>query len=186
MPKEKKLRSAHSALHSVEGDSLQHKWWQILPLNTSIEHELRNGDKREPCIVSTPLEALERVKKTFEANFRDPGILVDTDHNSEHEAGSTRAAGWVKALEVREDGLYAQIDFTPYGLSLVGTGEYVSRSPAFTLADRGNGVYEPVELTSLALTNTPAFTTLKVASSPDKDGRYGQNGRYGLYERFKA
>lgn len=145
-------------------EKLQMRWWQIVPADTEIRHEVRSADgEGEPAVVVTPREALERVAETFRREFREPGVLVDTDHASERPEGSTRACGWIKALEVRGDGLYAQIAFTPYGLGLVGDGEYVNRSPAFEVVDRGGGRYEPARLTSLALTNTPAFTNLRVA-----------------------
>lgn len=143
---------------------MQDRWWQILPMDVELRHEIAaEGNKRRPAIIVTPREALERVAKAFRETFREPGVLVDADHASERPEGSTRACGWVKAVELRPDGLYAKIHFTPYGLGLVGGGEYVNRSPAFEVVDLGGGRYEPARLTSLALTNTPAFETLNVA-----------------------
>lgn len=143
--------------------TLQSRWWHIIPVDTEIDHVIRDGERMLPARILTPRAALERVAQAFRETIREPGILVDADHASERPEGSTRACGWVKAVELRADGLYAQIHFTPYGLSLVGGGEYVNRSPAFELVDLGQGRYEPARLTSLALTNTPAFESLTVA-----------------------
>ena len=150
-------------MNDDDTEQMQGRWWQILPVDTAIRHEIVEGDTRKPAIIVTPREALGRVAKTFRDTFREPGVLVDADHASCRPEGSTRALGWVKALELRVDGLYANIHFTPHGLALVGGGEYVNRSPAFDVVDLGDGRYEPARLTSLALTNTPAFEKLKVA-----------------------
>lgn len=147
-----------------EASQVQDRWWQILPLGVSLSHEVCDGaGRRVPAEIVTPRAALERVAEAFRAGYREPGVLVDADHASVRPEGSTRALGWVKALEVRADGLYGKIHFTPHGLALVRGGEYVNRSPAFDVVDLGGGRYEPARLTSLALTNTPAFESLKVA-----------------------
>lgn len=147
-----------------EASQVQDRWWQILPLGVSLSHEVCDGaGRRVPAEIVTPPAALERVAEAFRAGYREPGVLVDADHASVRPEGSTRALGWVKALEVRADGLYGKIHFTPHGLALVRGGEYVNRSPAFDVVDLGGGRYEPARLTSLALTNTPAFESLKVA-----------------------
>ncbi len=147
-----------------EKNTLQGRWWQILPLDAQISHEITDAHgERQRAVIVTPREALLRVAKRFTQEYREPGVLVDADHASCRPEGSTRALGWVKALELRADGLYAKIDWTPHGLALVGGGEYVNRSPAFEVVDLGGGRYEPARLTSLALTNIPAFEQLKVA-----------------------
>jgi hypothetical protein len=83
-------------------------------------------------------EACEAMLRTFneeakQANF--PGLLVDFDHFSHDPAQPTAAAGWIGALEHREDGLYARVRWSDLGQEAVAGGRYRLASPVWNRAD---------------------------------------------------
>jgi hypothetical protein len=67
----------------------------------------------------------------------------------------TRAHGWIHELEAREDGLYGRIRWAKSGRELVENENYRFFSPRWLMKDIGGGVFEPVRLISVGLTNTP-------------------------------
>lgn len=141
-------------------DSRDARWLQILPLGVSIAHAITIKGESKPMITDTPREALEELVANFHQSYQEPGLLVDCDHASLRPDGSTRAVGWVQDVQLREDGVYALVKFTPFGAALVDGGEYVNRSPTMDLRETSDGHYVPQRLLSLALTNTPAFQML--------------------------
>ena len=83
-------------------------------------------------------------------------ILFDADHASVRPGDdrNTRAAGWFSRFFVDPArGLFARLKLTRWGKELVSGREYRYVSPTFGLDAEG----KPVELYSVAATNTPAF-----------------------------
>lgn len=82
--------------------------------------------------------------------------VVDYDHASVF-GGSSRAAGWVRALDARGNELHAQIEWTDSAKSAIAAGEYKYLSPTILLKtkDRVSGKDGPPSLHSVALTNVP-------------------------------
>lgn len=84
---------------------------------------------------------------------------VDYDHASLRplDGQPTPAAGYVLDLEVRRDGLYALVEFTPRAADMVRAGEYRFCSGVFVWdsADRKTGEPIPCQLDSIGLTNKP-------------------------------
>ena len=75
---------------------------------------------------------------TFNEEARQPnfpGLLVDFDHSSHDPAQPTTAAGWIGALEHRDDGLYAQIRWSDLGHQALTGGRYRLASPVWNRAD---------------------------------------------------
>jgi hypothetical protein len=101
--------------------------------------------------------ASDFVGRAAEPNF--PGALVDFDHFSMDAGKPSEAAGWVGALEARDDGLWATIRWTDAGLAAVTGGRYRLVSPVFpepaACEDLGGGRIRPRQLVSVALTNEP-------------------------------
>jgi hypothetical protein len=101
--------------------------------------------------------ATDFVGRAAEPNF--PGALVDFDHFSMDAGKPSEAAGWVGALEARDDGLWAKIRWTDAGLAAVTGGRYRLVSPVFpepsACEDLGGGRIRPRRLVSVALTNEP-------------------------------
>lgn len=83
-------------------------------------------------------------------------VLFDADHQSTRagEGRSTRAAGWFSKFFVDPvKGLFGKLKLTKWGKELISGREYRYVSPTFGLDENG----KPVELYSIAATNTPAF-----------------------------
>lgn len=94
-------------------------------------------------------EALEKLAE----KHKDDEILVDKDHSSE-TGGSTEAKGWLSKLKfVKGKGLTGIIKWTNIGKSLIENRVFRWLSPSFIL---DKDTMEPVEMTSVALTNKPA------------------------------
>lgn len=94
-------------------------------------------------------------------------IVVDYDHQSVFAArdgvgGTAPAAGWVKDLEARNDGIYGRIEWTPAARAAITAGEYRYLSPV--LPKRGADGRISMIL-NVALTNSPALDMEAVAAS---------------------
>lgn len=67
----------------------------------------------------------------------------------------TRAHGWVTDLRAKPDGLYGEIKWSKSGRELIDNANYKFFSPRWLMCSAGCGVFEPVRMLSLGLTNTP-------------------------------
>jgi hypothetical protein len=67
----------------------------------------------------------------------------------------TRAHGWITDLRAKPDGLYGEIKWSKSGRELIDNANYKFFSPRWMMRSVGGGVFEPVRLLSLGLTNTP-------------------------------
>ena len=124
-------------------------------------------------------EACDAMLGTFNEEARQPnfpGLLVDFDHFSHDPAQPTTAAGWIGALEHRDDGLYAQIRWSDLGHQALTGGRYRLASPVWNRADcdqwtapapDGRDVVHlrPRRLDRLALTNDPNLPGLAPLSN---------------------
>lgn len=73
---------------------------------------------------------IEQMKVNFDENVRK-GVMIDIEHRQNATYGE-QAAGWIKAVEVRPDGLWAtEIDWNPLGTQLVKDKIYKFLSPEF-------------------------------------------------------
>lgn len=93
-------------------------------------------------------------------------IVVDYDHQSVFGAkdgvgGTARAAGWIKQLEVRPDGIWGQVEWTPAALEAIRAGEYRYLSPVIPHRKDGRIII----IFNAALTNTPALDLTAAAAS---------------------
>lgn len=101
-------------------------------------------------------------------------IPVDYDHQGASErGGSTRAAGWYTGrAEVREDGLWAEVRWTPRAQQEIRDGEFRFLSPEFTFAkrDEKSGLMTKAkELLASTLTNRPFFRQLNPVTADEVD-----------------
>lgn len=95
-------------------------------------------------------------------------LPVDYDHQTleaDAKAGPLPAAGWIKALEVREGALWGRVEWTPKAAALIADREYRYLSPVFrhdktgrVLALEGAGLthYPNLELKPVAHKKGPA------------------------------
>lgn len=68
--------------------------------------------------------------KNFNENVRRQEINTDYEHGTDVAKGD-KASGWYRKMELREDGVYAQIEFTPTALAEIKNKEWKYFSPMF-------------------------------------------------------
>jgi phage I-like protein len=122
-------------------------WLRLLPLG-----EVKLVDGRPPFEV-TP-ESLAGMVKIF--GERGTDLVIDYEHQS-LKGGQAPAAGWIKDLEVREDGLWAQVEWTGKAEEYLKRREYRYFSPVLRIDPDSR---QPQELMNVALTNVPAIQGL--------------------------
>lgn len=94
-------------------------------------------------------EALQKLAE----KHKDDELLVDADHESE-VGGKTDAKGWLSGLKfVKGKGLFGTIRWTDIGKKLIENRVFRWLSPSWYL---DKDTREPVEMTSVALTNRPS------------------------------
>jgi len=134
------------------------EWVRILP---------KGVFKRNGQTIRLDDEFLRRIKENF-----DKGVLGrDVPVNFEHQYTALGAAGWVKALEIRDDGLYAQIEWTDVGKEALEKQRF-----KYVSVELG-GAVDPITgkdlgldvLTGIALTNRPFFKGLTAIAAADPD-----------------
>jgi phage I-like protein len=123
------------------------EWIRVLPLG-----RVELADQREPFVVDqASLEALV-------AAFRSRGVdlVIDYEHQS-LQGQRAPAAGWIKDLEARPDGLWARVDWTEEARGYLEKKEYRYFSPVLRLDPETRA---PLALMHVGLTNVPAINHL--------------------------
>jgi phage I-like protein len=122
-------------------------WLRLLPLG-----QVNLVDGRPPFEVNP--ESLADMVQAFGARGTD--LVIDYEHQS-LKGGQAPAAGWIKDLEVREDGLWAQVEWTGKAEEYLKRREYRYFSPVLRIDPASR---RPQELMNVALTNVPAIRGL--------------------------
>lgn len=115
----------------------------------------------------------------FKQNF-DNGLRKGVPINAGHDTGrETEAVGWMKKLVIKDDGLYAEVEWTSKGKELLADKAFKFFSPEFFR------IYEDPETHDVftnvivggALTNKPYFKGLKAiaTSEPDNNLKFSEN-----------
>ena len=134
------------------------------------------GGKHKPFVQQLDQAAFERILSAWNAKG-SPEILVDADHGSCNQDGSTRAYAWASNLRVvtgdgqgagspetpSVPGLYADLRFTDEGAKIVNAREYRFVSPVFNVGENG----AILALDSIALTNRPNLPVSCVLNSSE-------------------
>ncbi|MCX5892094.1 MAG: hypothetical protein NTW80_03825 [Deltaproteobacteria bacterium] len=123
------------------------EWIRILPLG-----KVELSDSREPFEVDAPSLA------AMVAAFRSRGVdlVIDYEHQS-LQGERAPAAGWIKDLEARPDGLWARVEWTRQAREYLLSKEYRYFSPVLRLDPETR---RPLALMHLGLTNVPAIKRL--------------------------
>lgn len=129
------------------------EWYHLVPSG-----EFAGRDGRGPYVLEDA--------QAFIRRFIDWGVdlCVDYEHQSldaKQKAGPVPAAGWIKALEARENGIWARIDWTEAAASCLRAKEYRFLSPVYTFNPRTGAVQM---LTGAGLTNYPNLNLQAAAS----------------------
>lgn len=142
----------------------QKQWVQLFPLG-----QFSGRDGRGPYRIENPLEVIAKTKEQAGA----VRIPVDYDHQIDYAAQNGQpaiAAGWMVDFEVREDGVYALIDWTEKALAHLQQKEYRYISPTFTHGKNG----EVSCILRAALTNNPNLQ-IKALASAETDWEDAEN-----------
>ncbi len=130
-------------------------WFQLTPLGEFPCIDQRTGDQFMQVVDAL---AIRLLKSNFDQQASDPnfsGVLIDFDHFSEDTNKPSEAAGWITALETREDGLWFQARWSSVGRSNLLGGIYRHISPVWLAESIGKNRGRPTALKSAALTNDP-------------------------------
>lgn len=144
-------------------------WFQTLPpIGEYPGMRIKAKGKSVDATIVIDEEALTRCLAAFRdaqtaANFT--GLLVDREHFSLDLDKPSDAMAWATDMQGRDDGIWTRWDFTPPGREAWDNKVLVSRSPVMDLEDLGGGRFRPVRITSIAMTNTPQFTSLSTLAA---------------------
>jgi phage I-like protein len=152
------------AAASVEAvsDGVPKKRIQLMPLGTIA---LRDG--RGPFTMSK--EVAHAVVAATRVHAGKTDIMVDYDHQSFYGAvegvgGRAPAAGWISpaSLSVEDDGIWAEVSWTPAAEAHLAAREYRYLSPLFTYDPATKAVRT---IRNVGLVNTPAINELAAVAS---------------------
>ncbi len=111
-------------------------------------------------------DAPEVVLAAFKAGAID--LPIDYEHQSEHRektgAGPVPAAGWIKDLELRGDGIWGRVSWTERAAELIRNREYRFLSPVVLFEKTKRRV---MRLKSAGLVHTPNLHLTALASQED-------------------
>lgn len=132
------------------------EWVHLIPNGKIAARDGRSFNLAEP----------ETVVGIFVAGGID--LPIDYEHQNERPAaklnGPVPAAGWIKELDAREDGLWGRVAWTERAKDLIGSKEYRFLSPSL-LFDQSNG--NILKLKGAGLVHNPALHLTALASQED-------------------
>lgn len=137
-------------------------WNKLVPAGTFTARDGRGpfhaGGKSE-------MEAILARTKKYAAGTE---LMIDYDHQSFLSAvkgvgGTAKAAGWIKELEVREDGIWGLIEWTGLAARSIRRGEYRYLSPSFS-NDKAGNIHT---IFNAGLLNMPAMDLVAIAAGAD-------------------
>ncbi|WDR00742.1 phage protease [Devosia sp. J2-20] len=125
--------SALQTASAPEGE-INAVWHKIMPAG-----QFQGRDGRGPFDAGDKI-AMQAIVDRSMARYAGSDLMVDYDHQSlwavgPNKGGRAEASGWFKAFEVRDDGIYGQIQWTPAAAAKIKAGEYRYISPLFTAPD---------------------------------------------------
>ena len=108
----------------------------------------------------------EQMIGNFNGNVRR-AVPLDVDH----AMNNTKAAGWIKELINKEDGLWAKVEYTKYGSELVSNREYrmISAEWSFDYVDPQKSTHHGAVLVAATLTNRPLMQSMPTITASTKD-----------------
>ena len=134
------------------------EWVHVLPRG-----EIGTRDRRGPYRLDDPAAVIART----EAQAAGKALHLDYDHLSLSASkpgaapGAGKAAGWISKLETRDDGIWAQVDWTAQAADTLRNREYRYLSPVIAHDKAGRVLW----VHSVGLTNTPNLTGLVAINS---------------------
>lgn len=141
--------------HIINGlnKALSFEWMHVCPIG---EHAWTSADGKERIVQIIDNDACAAMAASYPLSV--PNSRIDIDHESMDAEKRTAAVGWGRKAEVRDDGLWVQVEWNPEGRDLIENKIYKFNSPCFPregLVDLGNGRMRVTKLGVIALTNDP-------------------------------
>lgn len=141
-------------------DGAAPEWVKLFDYGT-----IRGRDGRGPYVLRDQAHG-QQVVATTTAYQKGADLPIDYEHQTQLAAKNGQpapAAGWIKALEARADGIYGQVDWTATAAQRIGAKEYRYISPTFA-GDGPHSTGNVVRIAGAGLTNLPNFTIPAIAS----------------------
>ncbi|MBP0439442.1 phage protease [Tianweitania sediminis] len=144
-------------------DAADGSWVQLCPAGT---FSARDG--RGPFDAGHG-ETLQAIVQRTLSIAGSTELVIDYDHQSVFGAkdgvgGTAKAAGWIKELQVRADGIWGRVEWTAAAAEAIRGLEYRYLSPVL-IHSKSTGKVLAIRMA--ALTNTPALDLAQVAASSD-------------------
>lgn len=139
------------SLHAEDGA----QWVHLLPSGTFL-----GRDGRGPFKVTSAAAIIGESRKA--AGTRK--MPIDYDHAIDLAApqgGPAPAAGWIKGMQSRSDGIWGLVDWTPRAAAQLAQQEYRYLSPVITTAND----FTVTSILRASLTNNPNFDQLTALAS---------------------
>ncbi len=147
------------------------EWIRLLPFG-----EIEMVDGRDS--IRFDREGAEAI--VAQASRRSTDLVIDYEHQSLGGEAPILAAGWIKEVEIRADGLWARVEWTPRARKYIEEREYRYFSPVLEV-DNDRRI---VGLWNVALTNTPAMADVlplaATATAADRETQADRSRRYGI------
>ncbi|WP_440410637.1 phage protease [Neorhizobium petrolearium] len=149
------LLSAHVADISAAG--ADGAWIRLIPAGT-----FSGRDGRGPYHAGD-LPSLQQIAALTQRYHGPTEILVDYEHqslNAEKNGKPAPAAGWIKEVQARADGLYGRVEWTANASAAIEAKEYRYLSPVYFHTKDG----KILALQNAALTNSPNLNLPEVTA----------------------
>ena len=137
-----------------EGATTPPDWVHLVPVGT-----FSGEDGRGPYRLTDP-------QAVITASMAEGRLAIDENHSTDLAARNGQpspARGWIYEMQVRDDGIWGHVEWTPPGAALMSDKAYKGISPVFT-HEKGGAV---VRVLRAALTNTPNLTQLASLNSEE-------------------
>jgi phage I-like protein len=150
-----------AAASTLPGTDGVPKWVKLVPAGS---FKLRDG--RGPFRAGDTVGELQAVVDRSLAYASNTELMMDYDHQSVFGAipnvgGTAPASGWMKAIEARADGIWAQVAWTEAAAAKIAALEYRYISPLFTYDNAG----AIGRIVNAALVNAPAIDQKAIAAA---------------------
>lgn len=147
--------TAHSAELAVDATDLP--WVLLIPAGT-----FSGRDGRGPYDAGDR-SSLEQIAEMTRRYAGATDILIDYEHQSLNAVKNGRpapAAGWIKEVQARDDGLYGRVEWTANASAAIKAREYRYLSPVYFHTKEG----KVLALQTVALTNIPNLDMAEVSA----------------------
>jgi phage I-like protein len=149
------LVTAHAA--DLPATAADHPWVLLIPAG-----KFSGRDGRGPYDAGDKVK-LEQIAEMTRRYAGNTDILVDYEHQSIHALTNGQpapAAGWIKEVQARDDGLYGRVEWTANAASAIKGREYRYLSPVYFHTKDG----DVLALQTVALTNVPNLDMIEVSA----------------------